>query len=185
MRFLSKAAVLLAVLVCLGACGRNQAAAEKKVEPEKDKAFTVEQLLGGALPQGLKVQDDGFVYERKGLRDPFQPFIRLSDKKKEKGGRPPKILVPKTPLQKFPLEDLKLVGVVWADAGRSKALIEDPKGKGYYVGVGTWVGDRGGKIVRIHPDKVVVEERMTDVLGEENVNQITLTLHKAEDEVSP
>ena len=38
-----------------------------------------------------------------------------------------------------------------------QALIEDPQGKGYPVGTGTLVGDRGGSIVRIQPEEVVGE----------------------------
>ena len=88
------------------------------------------------------------------------------------------MFVPKTPLQRYALDELRLVGIVWAEE-RSKALIEDPKGKGYYVGAGTYVGDQGGKIIRINKDMLLVEERNTDLMGAESVKQITLTLHKS------
>ncbi len=176
-------AALVALSLLVG-CGGSPAPAPAPAQADQQKAPTLNDLIGGALPRASDEPVDTFVYDRKGLRDAFQPFIRLVDKSKEKK-RGEKVLVPKTPLQKFALEELKLVGIVWSDAERSKVLIEDPKGKGYYVGVGTWMGDRGGKIVRIHPDKIVVEEKIVDILGETNVKHITLTLHKAEDEVNP
>lgn len=122
-----------------------------------------------------------FVYDPTGLRDPFEPFLKLEKPKPQK----PKVFVPKTPLQRYAVEELRLVGVVWSGPGRAKALIEDPEGKGYVVGSGTLVGDRDGKIVDIRPEKVVVEERSVDLLGEENVKMVTMTLRKPEGEVSP
>ena len=77
------------------------------------------------------------------------------------------------------------MGVVWSGHGKSKALIEDPEGKGYVVTTGTLVGDRDGKIVDIRPEKVMVEERSVDLLGEENVKMVAMTLRKPEGEVSP
>jgi len=120
-----------------------------------------------------------FIYDPTGLRDPFEPFIKLEEKKPV-----PKAFVPRTPLQGYPADQLKLVGVVWGgDDTKAKALIEDPQGKGYAVGVGTLVGDRGGKVVRILPDRIVIEERFTDLFGEEKKNVANIMLHKSEGEV--
>ena len=123
------------------------------------------------------------MYVAEGLRDPFQPFIKLETKEKKKVR--PQVFVPKTPLQRFATEELRLVGIIWAEQGRSKALIEDPQGKGYVVGTGTLVGDRGGRIVRIEPEQAVIEEKIVDLFGEENLSVVTMTLRKPEGEVNP
>lgn len=120
-----------------------------------------------------------FVYDALGLRDPFEPFLKLEVKKTAR-----EQFVPRTPLQQYSVEELRLVGIVWGDGGRSSALVEDPRGKGYVVGVGTYLGDRGGKIVRIQLDRLAVEERIVDLFGEENLNVVTLTLRKSEGEVN-
>ena len=140
------------------------------------------------MPEGTtsaKAEDEKpppFVYDPQGLRDPFAPFIKIeTTKQKQK----PKVFVPKTPLQRYAVEELRVVGVIWADAGKAKALIEDPEGKGYVVGIGTLVGDQEGKIIQIHPEQVVVEERFFDLLGEENVKVVKMALHKPEGEVNP
>ena len=78
-----------------------------------------------------------------------------------------------------------MVGIIWAEQGRARALIEDPQGKGYVVGSGTLVGDRGGRIVRIEPEKAVIEEKIIDLFGEENLSVVTMTLRKPEGEVNP
>ncbi len=124
-----------------------------------------------------------FVYDPEGLRDPFQPFIRIEPEKKEK--KPPDVFVPKTPLQRFAVEELRVAGIVWGPGKPARALVEAPDGKGYVVRVGTLVGDRGGKIVAIHPDRVVVEERVVDLLGEVQARSVDLRLHTPEDEVRP
>ena len=53
------------------------------------------------------------------------------------------------------------------------------------VGVGTLVGDKEGKIARIQPDRVVIEERFTDLFGEEKKNVANMMLRKPEGEVGP
>ncbi|GAB4267272.1 MAG: hypothetical protein Kow0092_20560 [Deferrisomatales bacterium] len=131
--------------------------------------------------QAQQAEPPAFVYDPVGLRDPFQPFIKLEVKKKAK----PQVFVPKTPLQRYAVEELRLVGILWARKGRAKALIEDPEGKGYVVSSGTLVGDRGGKVIEIRPEKVVIEERSVDLLGEENVKVVDMTLRKPDGEVSP
>jgi type IV pilus assembly protein PilP len=116
-----------------------------------------------------------------GLRDPFEPFIKIEEKKPKAPG--PQRVTPQTPLQRYSTEELKLVGIVWGEEGRARALIEDPQGKGYAVAIGTLVGDRGGKVARILPDRIVIEERFKDVLGEEKKNVANMMLHKSEGEV--
>lgn len=125
-----------------------------------------------------------FPLDVKGMRNPYKPFIAIDVKKTKKGKGAGKDLTPKTPLQRFALEDLKFVGVVWA-RNTMKALIEDPTGKGYTVAPGTNMGDRGGKIVKIQPDRLIVEEYAVDALGEESPQEITIMLHKTENEVNP
>ena len=147
--------------------------------PQADRAPPV--VAQTAQPAPAPPVTPVFVYDPTGLRDPFEPFIKLEDKKSPA----PKAFVPKTPLQRFPTEELKLAAIIWGEGVKPRALIEDPQGKGYVVSVGTFVGDRGGKIVRIQPDQVVVEERFTDLFGEEKVNVANMTLHRSESGVSP
>lgn len=133
-------------------------------------------------PQDAISVFDEKTFDPKLVRDPFKPFIRIQAPAKTK----PKatLVTPTTPLQKFALEDLRFVGILWGIGKNPEALVEDPSGKGYRVKVGTFVGNRGAKISKIQQDQVVVEERLTDVLGEEIVNLTTIKLHKPENEVN-
>ncbi len=178
---LSVLLVGLAVFV-LGCRAESPAPAPKPrapraaAQPQQEPEIPVE----ASTPEPPPEAPEPFVYSPEGLRDPFQPFIKLELPKEVK----PKVFVPKTPLQRYSTEELKLVGVIWGGAGRSKALIEDPEGKGYVASVGTPVGDQGGGIVQIRPERVVIEERFVDVLGEETVRTVDMKLHRPEGEVS-
>ncbi len=181
MRSLRRAAAAAGLGLLLAACGADAPAPKPKA---KAKAEQEEKAVPAAeaVTAPAQAEAESFVYEPAGLRDPFQPFVKVVEKSKKKEAKP-KVFVPKTPLQRYAVEELRVVGVIWADGRNSKALIEDPEGKGYVVRAGTLVGDMGGRIVGIRPDRLVVEERFVDILGEENVKVVELTLRKPEDEV--
>lgn len=171
----------LAAALGLWACGGEPPPAPAPSQPAPARA------AAPAKPEAAEAQEKpaepAFVYNPEGLRDPFQPFIKIEEKKKEK--RAPEVFVPRTPLQRFAVEELRVTGIVWGEGAGSRALVEAPDGKGYVVRVGTLVGDRGGKVVAIRPDRVVVEERVVDLLGEEQVRTVDLRLRTPEDEVRP
>ena len=182
----SLAVFLITAVLALGltACGSEPAAppAATPVAPPVQAAAKKQAPAPVEDTAAAAVVEEVFAYEPEGLRDPFLPFIKLDSKKKKAR---PLVFVPKTPLQRYATEELHLVGIIWGQTGRARALIEDPEGKGYVVGTGTLVGDRGGRIVRIQPEEAVVEERAVDLFGEENVNVVRMTLRKPEGEVNP
>jgi type IV pilus assembly protein PilP len=103
------------------------------------------------------------IYNPKGKIDPFEPLFKEKPvvavaKKKHKKR------VPRTPLEKIDLSQLKLVGIILASSG-NRALVEESNGKGYVIKNGTYVGTNGGKVVKIEKDKVIVAEEYEDVLG--------------------
>ncbi len=85
----------------------------------------------------------------------------------------------KTPLQRFELGQLKLVGVIW-EANEPKALIEDSGGLGYIATRGTPIGAKGGVIKAIEAKRVVVEEYQTDFYGKRQVQERELQLFVAD-----
>lgn len=110
-------------------------------------------------------------------RNPFKPFIT---KVTEKAA----IVVPKTPLQKYELDQLKLVAIMW-DMNGSVAMVETPDGKGYSVKKGDLIGNRDGRVKRINKDIIVVEERFTEPTGEVTASEfiLKLPLPKGEEEL--
>ena len=92
-----------------------------------------------------------------GKRDPFRPFTlnnRPSQRRREN----------LSPLERYELGQLKLVGVIW-DIQQPNAIVEDAAGLGYVVRTGTPIGSNEGKVKRIQPAGLVVEEVQTDIFG--------------------
>jgi len=107
-------------------------------------------------------------YSSAGKRDPFQPLpLKVQAKR-----RPRENL---SPLERYELGQLKLVGIVW-DVKAPRAMVEDAAGLGYVVGVGTPIGPNDGKIKEIKPNEVVIEETYVDFYGARKNRQVNMRL---------
>ena len=119
------------------------------------------------IQTGVLKPADSEVYVAKSMIDPFKPLIQ--EKKEtpvpeiEKPEKPQRIL---TPLEKMELSQIKLVAVVIM-GDRKIAMVEEATGKGYEVGMGTYMGKNGGQVVDITFDTIVVKEIVTDYKGNE------------------
>jgi len=129
--------------------GLGQGDAETvKTKSESSAVLQTDKKAGGAKPA---------VSSAIAKRDPFRPFtlnIRQSP-------RPRPNL---SPLERYELGQLKLVGVIW-DIKQPNAIVEDATGLGYVVKVGTPIGSNEGKIKFIQPAGLVIEEFQIDVFG--------------------
>jgi type IV pilus assembly protein PilP len=110
-----------------------------------------------------------------GPRDPFRPFNLAL--------RPRPVETPRTPLEQYDVGALKLVAVIY-DTQNPKAMVEDDTGLGYTIGVGTKIGNQGGVVKTIEPERIVVEEEFVDFYGEKKKSEIVLRL-KPEGEKRP
>ncbi|MDP2681577.1 MAG: pilus assembly protein PilP [Deltaproteobacteria bacterium] len=110
-------------------------------------------------------------------RNPFKTFIVKATER-------PSVVAPKTPLQRYELEQLKLVAIMWG-INSPAAMVETPDGKGYSIKKGYLIGNREGRVKRIEKDRVIVEERFTEARGEVVTNEfeIKLPLPKGEEEL--
>lgn len=116
-----------------------------------------------------------FNYEPGDYRNPFGSLLRV---KKEEEGPPEEEL---TPLQRVPVTDLRLEGIILMGK-KSVAQIIAPDGKPYIVTVGTPMGRHKGKVVRITSETVVVEEYFEDYLGRKFTQETELKLRQGEEE---
>lgn len=113
-----------------------------------------------------------YSYNPEGKRDPFTPIISREDQKAKSGDRPP--------LERYSVYDFKLTGVVWGGFGYS-AMIESPEGKGYFVDVGTIVGQNRGVVKKITQQTMVVEEKFKTISGEIDRKEIVIELRKKQE----
>ncbi len=110
----------------------------------------------------------GTAYNPAGRRDPFRPFtldIR------------PEARTQLTPLQRYELGQLVVVGTVW-ELNPARAMVEDSVGMGFIVTIGTPIGRNGGVVTAIEPQRIVVEERVLDFYGKEQINRVVMETPK-------
>jgi len=115
------------------------------------------------------------AYDAKGKIDPFEPLFRekpVFAKKKNNKKR-----IPRTPLERIDLSQLKLVGIILASSG-NRALVEESSGKGYVIKKGTYIGVNSGKVINIKKERVVVEEEFEDLFGKTKLRQREIKLPK-------
>lgn len=110
---------------------------------------------------------EDYNYSASGKRDPFTPFERASSTAP---------MGPIWPLQKYDLEQLKLVGVIW-EVKVPKAMILDPSGHGYVVTINERVGRNNGYIARIREGEIVVVENILGVDGKSSYVTKIMKLH--------
>lgn len=123
-------------------------------------------------------------YESAGRPDPFMSFIqiraveqaRLAGQQRAETRREPA-----SPLETVDIRTLKLVGVLTPKGGgTSIGVVQMPDGKSFIVRPGMGIGLYGGVIKEIRNGTLVVEEKTYDLLGEERIQTVTLSLRPSE-----
>ena len=117
------------------------------------------------------------AYEAAGKRDPFRPLSMLRAPQ-------PRKVEPLTPLQRYELAQLKLVGII-QNIEPPRAMVEDSAGLGFILTPGTPIGRNGGVVAEIRDREVVVEEWHTDVIGERHRAEIVMGLPSDKSEFQP
>jgi type IV pilus assembly protein PilP len=103
-----------------------------------------------------------------GKRDPFRPFTLNT----RTNSRPRENL---SPLERYDLGQLRLVGVVW-HVREPSAMVEDSVGLGYIVKVGTPIGANEGKVRAIKPNEIIIEETYVDLFGAKKKREVNIKL---------
>lgn len=92
-----------------------------------------------------------YIYDPKGRRDPFRPYVETAPL--EQG----ELSGPLLPLQQFDLDQLTLVGIIW-NVNDPKAMFVDPRKQVHVVRRDERIGRRSGYIAVIREGEVVVVE---------------------------
>lgn len=124
------------------------------------------------VPAVEQLKEPEYTYRPAGRRDPFAPIIVREEKKEQKGAIPP--------LERYAVAEFKLTGIVWGGFGYN-AVLEGPDGKGYFVRVGTVIGQNRGVVKKITKDVMIVEEKFKNYMGATERKEITVTLRKKQE----
>ncbi len=123
-----------------------------------------------------------YSYRAEGRRDPFESLIKgtevVAPPPRKEG---PFVAVVEggefSPLERYDLEELRLVGIIDA-GGTYRGLVEVADGKSYFLAAGTRVGRNGGVVSRVLEDRVVITETYRNPLGETRTKDVYLTFSK-------
>lgn len=106
------------------------------------------------------------AYQADSLIDPFNP-LKAKIEGGQKGANLPDMNRPREPLEEFPLETLRLVGIL-QDKNRLLAQVL-ANNRSYQVRVGNYIGQNFGKVIRIvttrNEERIVVKELVNDPDG--------------------
>jgi type IV pilus assembly protein PilP len=163
--------VAFAALFLLFGCG-EEAPAPPPAEPQKIAAPPPRDVAPPSAPETLAPPPPRYVYDQSGRRDPFEPLTTVKKPIAQQDA-------PLTPLEKFDLGQLRLIGVI-IGMGEPRAMVIAPDGKSYILKKGIKVGKNNGRVVGIKGDAVLVEERYYDFSGEIRKSVESIQLPKRE-----
>lgn len=151
----SRVTCLLVATLCLAACGRGMDDLEDWVaEIKAQKPAPIE-----PVPQ-MK-QYEAFAYNGVGRRDPFA----APEPPQGAGAGPrPDLTRNKEPLEEFPLDALRMVGVI-NSKGVTYALVKAPDNVVHRVTVKNHLGQNYGEIVKIEESAISLLELVPDGFG--------------------
>jgi type IV pilus assembly protein PilP len=138
-------------------------------EAPKPAASTVTPPIAAVAPASSVAE--GYTYDPKSRRDPFQSLTRLVKIDRTRMELPP--------LQRVQLSDLKLMGIIWGGYGYF-GLVRTPDGKGYTVKEGMLMGTNNGVISAITDKTVTVSEPSIDIAGNKSTKDVVILLRPKE-----
>lgn len=129
--------------------GPNEPQAQGQTAFVNPKAAIIRPFFAASLRRPIESRVNPF---RSNLAH-FAPHVEVAEEEVEKEEKEEA----KTPLEFYDVNSYKLV-LIMSGTALAKALVVDPKGKGYIVQEGTKIGNRGGKVVSITATEVRIEE---------------------------
>ena len=166
--------LLSALVLLLAACGGEEFGDLKAELKEKTK-----DLRGRIDPLPVVKPYEPVPYKVFDQPDPFGPAkIELVTKTASSGGGAlkPDLNRPKEPLEAYPLESLKMVGV-WQQPRVTFALVKADTGL-YRVKVGNYMGQNFGLVTGITGSQIQLRELVQDAAGDWSERQSALQLQE-------
>ena len=169
-----RAIVVVAACLALVACTAedNEDLRQWMKEASKD-------LKGGISPLPEVKPYEPVAYDAGSLLDPLkQAKIGPEQKKGGGGGLQPDMNRPREPLESYPLESLRFVGVI-TKVKVSYAIVAADASL-YQVRAGSYMGQNFGVITRISEEEVTLKELVQDSAGEWVERESSLLLQAQE-----
>ncbi|HEX5126332.1 MAG TPA: pilus assembly protein PilP [Rhodocyclaceae bacterium] len=165
---------IIAACLCLTACGGD--------EHQDLKDWMAKESVGlrGRVPPLPQLKTFPVVdYDNGDLPSPFDPVKLEPDKHAGGGANRPDTNRRREPLEAFPLESLKMVGMMLMD-GKPVALIQADKTI-YQGRVGNYLGQNFGVITKITDSDLTLKELIEDANGDWVERVSSMQLQEQED----
>jgi type IV pilus assembly protein PilP len=182
---------IFAVVLALAACGGDdakdraapaprpppppsaaQAQASARAQPAAPPDATKEALLAEVRKRQLT--NDDFA-ESDTNRDPFRSYLAKFGPERPPIGKQHKVL-----LEKFSLDELRLVAIVAGDDVTPRAMFVDPSGMGVLIKRGDHVSKADANVARIAPDRVFFQIEEDAGGGKTKMVERVIELHAGE-----
>lgn len=152
---------LLGLVGVLSACGGDMSDLDRFIAETKTKHHGQVDPLPEFTPY------ESFVYKADVGRDPFRPqtdVSQIATTESEYSGPRPESSRRKEPLENFPIDSLKMVGLL-QQSSQTWGLVRDPEGTIHRVQPGNFAGKNHGKITQVRETKIDIVELVADGLS--------------------
>ncbi len=161
MPFIDKRSILLLGVFALSACSQSNEDLNSFIAETKLKH------LGSVKPLPTFEPYKNFTYSAENLRDPFEASFEAESEattSSKSNGLRPSASRPKEPLESFPLDTLRMVGILIQNKN-TWGLVTDPNNVVHRVQAGSYVGQNEGQITAVTEKQIDITEIIPDGLG--------------------
>ena len=127
-------------------------------------AETKSKHVGSVQPLPQFKPYKNFAYSAAELRDPFEAAFEEEQKADAESSLRPAVQRPKEPLESFPLDTLRMVGILEQNE-QVWGLIKDPNNVVHRVQAGNYAGQNEGQIISVTEQQIDLIEIIPDGLG--------------------
>jgi len=151
---------LILLAIGLSACSQNNDDLHTFIDETKSKH------LGSVQPLPTFEPYKNFTYAASNLRDPFEAAFEaeMNESESNNSGLRPDTRRPKEPLETYPLDTLRMVGIL-VQHENTWGLVKDPNNVVHRVQTGNYAGQNEGQIVSVTEKQIDIVEIIPDGLG--------------------
>jgi len=160
MSFKLKSSLIL-LTIALSACTQSNDDLTTYIEVTKSKH------LGSVRPLPTFEPYKNFTYSASELRDPFEAAFEADvdeNAKNASNGLRPSASRPKEPLESYPLDTLRMVGIL-IQHENTWGLVKDPNNVVHRIQTGNYAGQNEGQIISVSEKQIDIIEIIPDGLG--------------------
>lgn len=156
--------LIAGLFILLSACSSEQEALENYINQTKSRPAQPIEPIPELKPVPQYEYPENVI-----RRSPFRPVVIKSEEAPDQNRK-------KQPLENFPLDALKFVGILKRGTN-TWALIQEPSGKVTYIKRGQYMGKDFGQVIEIADDSIRIEESV-NISGKWQKKETKLELYK-------